>query len=478
MPDWSYDAAGNQTRVQTGSDGWQRYQYDAANRLVKVKLDDNQTVISSYTYGDTNQRLMTEEAGVRTYYAADGGATLAEYTESGGSTMPLWSKSYIYLGARLLSTLEPNGSGGTRASYHHSDRLGTRVVTGTDGSGNPTSFEQVTLPFGTALNNESTGATTRRFTSYDRSATTGLDYALNRHYDPLQGRFTQVDPIGHGASDLSDPQSLNMYSYSGNDPVNQLDPDGLFFKKLFRWIKKHWKIILIVAAVAFTVIGLTVGFGPLFKAIGQTFSKFFSLGSGGGLKGKLLAFAQDPLKSLIPEDVIWIFTSAPKVSAGVGAGSVALAVGAIGAAVTAIAASVAQGPIERNPRVGRERKQPDPCRDRPWKRTLRDLRSIAKRIGWGIKNDGTPFDVAGLKYGQVVGRLARHGFNAFPWYRPNLNFRAHGWGYHFEGQLRPDQWYHVVLHKGRENGPVATIAIHCEKGFLQPSSVLHAITSF
>lgn len=113
-------------------------------------------------------------------------------------------------------------------------------------------------------------------------------------------------------------------------------------------------------------------------------------------------FAQDPLKTLIPEDVIWIFTSASKVSAGVGPGSVALAVGAIGAAVTAIAASVAQGPIERNPRVERERKQPDPCRDRPWKRTLRDLRNIAKRIGWGIRNDGTPFDIAGLKYGQVV----------------------------------------------------------------------------
>ncbi|HUE82293.1 MAG TPA: hypothetical protein VMM84_09270 [Pyrinomonadaceae bacterium] len=49
---------------------------------------------------------------MRHNYAADGGSTLAEYTESGGSTTPLWSKSYI-----LLSTLEPNGSGRTRAQY-------------------------------------------------------------------------------------------------------------------------------------------------------------------------------------------------------------------------------------------------------------------------------------------------------------------------------------------------------------------------
>ncbi len=61
---------------------------------------------------------------------------------------------------------------------------------------NGTSFEQVSLPFGTALNAESTGATNRRFTSYDRSVTTGLDYAYDRHYDSQQGRFTQVDPIG------------------------------------------------------------------------------------------------------------------------------------------------------------------------------------------------------------------------------------------------------------------------------------------
>jgi len=140
-----------------------------------------------------------------------------EYTESGGSTTPAWSKTYIYLGARLLSTLTPNGSGAEAVQHHHPDRLGTRLVTDPSSG---TSFEQVTLPFGTALNAESTGSTNRRFTSYDRSLVTGLDYA-NRHYDSQQGRFTQVDPIGTNASSLSDPQSLNMYSYVGNDPVNR-----------------------------------------------------------------------------------------------------------------------------------------------------------------------------------------------------------------------------------------------------------------
>src|SRR6266851_3827823 len=109
---------------------------------------------------------------------------------------------------RLLSTLTPNGSNGEAIQFHHPDRLGTRLVT--DPS-NGSSFEQVGLPFGTALDAESSGETNRRFTSYDRSATTGLDYAVNRHYDPQQGRFTQVDPIGMKAVSPESPQTLNLY---------------------------------------------------------------------------------------------------------------------------------------------------------------------------------------------------------------------------------------------------------------------------
>jgi RHS repeat-associated protein len=45
-----------------------------------------------------------------------------------------------------------------------------------------------------------------------------------------------VDPIGMSASSLANPQTLNLYAYCGNDPINNTDPDGLFFGKLFKWI--------------------------------------------------------------------------------------------------------------------------------------------------------------------------------------------------------------------------------------------------
>jgi RHS repeat-associated protein len=131
--------------------------------------------------------------------------------------MPQWSKNYIYFGSRLLATEGPNGSGGELVQYHHPDRLGTRLITN---NADTTFFEQVSLPYGTALDAESTGATNRRFTSYDRSAATGLDYAVNRHYDSRQGRFTRADPLGMEAASLADPQSLNIHSYVGNDPTN------------------------------------------------------------------------------------------------------------------------------------------------------------------------------------------------------------------------------------------------------------------
>jgi len=152
--------------------------------------------------------------------------------------------------------------------YQHPDRLGTRLVTNNQDT---TSFEQAALPFGTALDAESTGATKRRFTSYDRSSVTGLDYAVNRHYDPLQGRFSQVDPIGMGSTSLVDPQSFNLYAYCGNDPVNHLDPSGLgffsFLKKVFGFFAKIAKWVAVVVAVAVLVAVAFPAFAPILGTI-------------------------------------------------------------------------------------------------------------------------------------------------------------------------------------------------------------------
>src|SRR5262249_34737280 len=66
-------------------------------------------------------------------------------------------------------------------------------------------------------------------TTYERDSgtgETGLDYAQFRHYSSGQGRFVSADLLG---GRIGIPQSHNRYSYSLNDPVNLIDPTGLFW---------------------------------------------------------------------------------------------------------------------------------------------------------------------------------------------------------------------------------------------------------
>ncbi len=256
---FEYDVAGNQTRALAEDGSWLRMEYDSANRLSIVKRDDG-TYLQAFQYSPSNGRLMNYDyiSGESILYANLGGTTLSEYHEY-TSAVPTWTKSYVYLGDSQLSTITPNGTGGESTEFNHPDRLGTRTITN---QATGSSYEQTTLPFGTALNAESTTSTSKRFTSYDRSARTGLDYAVNRTYDSKQGRFTSVDPIGIGASSLGSPQTLNLYAYCGNDPINNTDPSGLFwgfFKKLFKWVLIAIAVVvavLTIVAVPATLVGI------------------------------------------------------------------------------------------------------------------------------------------------------------------------------------------------------------------------------
>jgi RHS repeat-associated protein len=257
-----YDAAGNQTQVVRTDGTIEKLRYDAAGRLVQVLTpvpNQPDRVMETTTYGAGSQRLIVQvgDSSSRTYYAWSSDEVIAEYIDSASSTLQ-WTKSYIYLGARLLATMQPvQNSTIDTVEYHHPDRLGTRLIT------NPSNnyvVEQATLPFGVAFDAESANVSTtnRRFTSYERSAQTGLDYAINRHYDAVQGRFTQVDPIGAGASNLADPQSLNMYAYCGNDPINRTDVNGLFWGWLKGLAKRVYNATvhaLITAVISFVTSG-------------------------------------------------------------------------------------------------------------------------------------------------------------------------------------------------------------------------------
>jgi RHS repeat-associated protein len=226
-PGYVYDAAGNQTRAQGTGSAWLEYEYDAAGRLVHV-VDDARNTLERYGYGADRRRLFTEDGAnaVRTYYVWHAGAVIAEYRERPSTPRQLdWWKSNYYLATRLLCTACAE-SAQKGLEFCHPDTVSTRLVTR---SFDHNIYTQTTLPFGTVSTSESTGVSTQPFATYERSGT-GLDYAVNRYYDPLQGRFMQVDPLGVGASQIANPQSLNPYVYVANDPINRTDPTGLMWR--------------------------------------------------------------------------------------------------------------------------------------------------------------------------------------------------------------------------------------------------------
>jgi RHS repeat-associated protein len=85
-------------------------------------------------------------------------------------------------------------------------------------------------PYGTVIASQNTGTTTaaRQFIGQFADVS-GLSYLNARYYNGTQGQFTSEDPVFLGTpsqQNLQDPQSLNSYSYSEDNPILRSDPNG------------------------------------------------------------------------------------------------------------------------------------------------------------------------------------------------------------------------------------------------------------
>jgi RHS repeat-associated protein len=111
--------------------------------------------------------------------------------------------------------------------YYVSDQVGTAQLELTSG-GWPLWKGEFT-PFGQEIDLQST-ANKYKFTGKERDAESGLDYFGARYYASNVGRWMSPDwaekPEAVPYSDLSNPQSLNLYAYVNNNPTRSFDPDG------------------------------------------------------------------------------------------------------------------------------------------------------------------------------------------------------------------------------------------------------------
>ena len=197
-----YDANGNIAGFQ-GS-----FPYDVENRMV-VALDG-----SSYLYDPSGKRVMKIATNnTRTlYFYGITGQKLVTYTcipdGSGNITSCGYPATNVYFGGKLMRS-----NGVTVAT----DRLGSV-------RGNSTGERMSYYPYGEERTSTADGR--EKFGTYTRD-NPGQDYADQRYYAPGSGRFMTPDPSGLDATDVSNPDSWNMYAYVGGDPVNYSDPEGL-----------------------------------------------------------------------------------------------------------------------------------------------------------------------------------------------------------------------------------------------------------
>lgn len=219
--DGSWDVAGN---VLNDAALGNTYTYDAENRLVSV----SNTVhgASTYTYNPKGQRVAKTSGGVTTdfIYDRDGHVILTNPDN------PTFIEMYV--AGMHLGTYDVNVAQNASIFYYdHADWLGTERAR-TDLSG--VACEKTTsYAFGDQQAVSSSCAqqpvSPRRFTGKERDNESGLDYFEARYNSSPTGRFVSPDPSNWGV-DFYNPQTWNHFSYVGNNPLSNTDPNGLWLK--------------------------------------------------------------------------------------------------------------------------------------------------------------------------------------------------------------------------------------------------------
>jgi RHS repeat-associated protein len=171
------------------------------NEDILLELDGSNNIVARYTHGPgTDEPLIMEKGGASFFYHADGLGSITEITNSSGTVAQRYSYSSF---GKIESQVDPS----------------------------------LVQPY--------------TFTAREFDSETGLYFYRARYYDPPAGRFLQEDPfnikivqrslhLDRATSTSSEnrenilkgligrPQNLNQFVYLSNDPINFVDPLGLW----------------------------------------------------------------------------------------------------------------------------------------------------------------------------------------------------------------------------------------------------------
>jgi RHS repeat-associated protein len=208
---YDYDNKGNLVaKIQATTMEMTTYSWDAEGRLIRVHLPDGTT--ARYAYDPFGRRMEKSVNGTvsRYLYDASSGAILLEYDGAGAVV-----RSYTGLGVGNPLMMESGGN----AYFYLNDHLGIpQQMVDQPGA---VVWNAGYDAYGEAHPDVELVENNLRFPGQYFDEETGLHYNWHRYYDPGTGRYLTPDPIGLAGG-------INLYSYVQNNPVNSIDPLGLY----------------------------------------------------------------------------------------------------------------------------------------------------------------------------------------------------------------------------------------------------------
>lgn len=259
--DYFYDAAGRLTGVDADGQPAERYTYDLnGNRLtadvggqmVSATYDSADRLLThggtTYEYNALGQRTKRTSGGTDTVYTYDERGVLLGVVLPNGDDIDyvidgrgrrigkrvngVLQKGWLYAdGTEPVAELDATGALVSRFVAGYFERGGStyRLITDERGSvrlvvdaSDGSVVQRIDYDaFGRVVNDTNPGFQPFGFAGGHYDPDTRLVRFGARDYDAEVGRWTTPDPIGFRG------RKTNLYAYSGNDPVNQIDPTGL-----------------------------------------------------------------------------------------------------------------------------------------------------------------------------------------------------------------------------------------------------------
>lgn len=237
---YQYDALNNRTKETYSNGNVKTFVYDEQYRLKEIKMN-NQTT-DTYTYNASgavlthNDKTFTYDEWDKMVGYSDGSVEHSYSYDPNGIRTRKDSKDYIVdINNNVVAEANSSGTitdeilwghqplarktGGTWYYYiynAHGDVIGVVNESGTV-------VNNYTYDAWGGIVSQTEGISNPiKYAGEYYDDELGMYYLRARYYDPSIGRFTSKDPVESG---------MNRYAYCGNNPVNRIDPSGLFDEK-------------------------------------------------------------------------------------------------------------------------------------------------------------------------------------------------------------------------------------------------------